>query len=286
MSNQLAVVDDFGKYLDQQRDDIARAMPQFVDPDRWFRIALACFGASEMVQQCSPMSVKQSLFDAATLGLELGGPLGQSYLVPFKGKCTLVVGYKGMKELVNQSPQVAGAYWEIVRPGDDYKVRLGTDPEISHTPCGDAADPDDFTHVYAVGKTVGGVIVAKSMSHAQVIAHRNKYVKRWEKPGSAWLTAFPAMAMKTVALRVMRQLPLSVVAARVVEQSVYAESPAADTPEALPDGSVTPPETLDDVAAALENKAPVMPASWQPSHEELAAIRERELEESKKDGLF
>jgi recombinational DNA repair protein RecT len=47
------------------------------------------------------------------------------------------------------------------------------------------------------------------MSKAEVYAHRNKYVKDWQK-NKAWKDDEEGMAKKTVVARLCRQLPMSV----------------------------------------------------------------------------
>jgi recombinational DNA repair protein RecT len=47
------------------------------------------------------------------------------------------------------------------------------------------------------------------MSKGEVLAHRNRYVKDWQK-NKAWKENEPEMARKTVTARVCRQLPMSV----------------------------------------------------------------------------
>lgn len=48
---------------------------------------------SDALQRCSPKSIYLSVLQATRLGLDVS--TGEAYLVPFKGECTLIVGYQG-----------------------------------------------------------------------------------------------------------------------------------------------------------------------------------------------
>ena len=52
---------------------------------------------SKELQACTPASIVTSSLRAVTMGLHLD--LDEAYLVPFKDQCTLVTGYKGMRNM-------------------------------------------------------------------------------------------------------------------------------------------------------------------------------------------
>ena len=54
---------------------------------------------SETLQKCQITSIYISALRAATLRLSVDPGLGQAYLVPFGGKATLIVGYKGLMDM-------------------------------------------------------------------------------------------------------------------------------------------------------------------------------------------
>jgi recombination protein RecT len=275
MSTSLAVVERFEHDLEGHRDIFAAGMPEDLDKDRWFELARRAVRLNPKVLDCIPRTIWEALSDSATLGLELGGALGEAYVIPYGGEAKCIVGYKGLKTLCYRSPRVDVVAWEVVRDGDLFEHRLGTSPYVHHQPCG--KQTDDWTHVYSIGRTVTGGEVVKVMSREQVLAHRDKYARKWQKRDSAWRKFEIPMAMKTVAVQAMRQLPLCVRAARVVEQSVYAETlPDTKSDGAIEDGSVTPIEDLDQLADELGgDDSPI-------GEEEAEAIRAREIEEANK----
>jgi recombination protein RecT len=54
---------------------------------------------SNALQKCSPMSIYTGALRAATLRLSVDPGVGQAYLVPFKDRATLIVGYKGLHDM-------------------------------------------------------------------------------------------------------------------------------------------------------------------------------------------
>lgn len=54
---------------------------------------------SQALQECQPESIYVSALRAATLRLSVDPALGQAYLVPFAGRATLIVGYKGLYDM-------------------------------------------------------------------------------------------------------------------------------------------------------------------------------------------
>ena len=57
---------------------------------------LIAVAQNQDLMNCSPNSIIGSALRAATLELSVDPSIGQAYLVPFKDKATLIVGYKGL----------------------------------------------------------------------------------------------------------------------------------------------------------------------------------------------
>ncbi|MDO5654485.1 MAG: recombinase RecT, partial [Brachymonas sp.] len=84
------------------KGQIAAALPAHLSADRMARVALTAMRQNPALLDCDPTSVFASVLLAAQLGLEIGVD-GQAYLVPYKGKCTFVPGWKGYVEMVNRA---------------------------------------------------------------------------------------------------------------------------------------------------------------------------------------
>jgi recombination protein RecT len=198
---------DLPAMLEKLRPEIARAVPRHINPDRMLRIALTCLRMNEDLMKCSPASFLGAVMAASQLGLEIGGPLAQAYLLPFKQECTLVVGYRGMLNLARRSGLVTSIYAYEVREGDKFMYRLGLDPTIEHEPSADAErEMKPITHVYAVARIKDADPVFMVLTKAQVDTYR----KRSRASGSGpWVTDYVAMALKTVVRRLFTWIPQS-----------------------------------------------------------------------------
>lgn len=74
------------EWLDTRKDSIQSIIPaQTVNIDRFMQSAkLAIYNPkTPLLAQCTPDSIYRSLKEAASYGLELGGVLGQAYLIPY-----------------------------------------------------------------------------------------------------------------------------------------------------------------------------------------------------------
>jgi len=60
---------------------------------------LIAVSQNDKLQECSPNSIIACALRAATMRLSVDPATGQAYLVPFKGKATLVIGYKGIYQM-------------------------------------------------------------------------------------------------------------------------------------------------------------------------------------------
>ena len=269
-STALRPIDKFRADLDASREKFYAVLPAHVDHQRYLEIAIQVVATTPDLIECTQASIFKAIAGAARLGLEIGGVLGEAYIIKYGSEATLQMGWKGAKALAYQSNQVAMLDWGVVREGDEFDYERGTEQFLRHKPRGE--DAATWTHVWALGTTVNGGKRFEVMTAEEVHAHKQKYSRGWNRTGSAWQAAEVSMALKTVALKLLRLLPLSVDARRLVEQTEYAESPAAFTGGVLPDGSQTPSEDLDDVTDELEG--------FVPDEVEQERIRQLELSES------
>jgi recombination protein RecT len=198
---------DLSSLLQRMGPEIARAVPKHVNPDRMLRIALTALRVNPALMNCSPGSFLGCVLSAAQLGLEIGGPLAQAYLIPYKSECTLIVSYRGMLNLARRSGMVTAIYAHEVREGDRFVYRLGLNPTLEHDPA-DVPDRDakPITHVYAVAKLKDAEPVFIVLTRAQVEAYRKRSRASTSGP---WTTDFQAMALKTAVRRLFTWIPQS-----------------------------------------------------------------------------
>jgi recombination protein RecT len=168
--------------------------------------------------KCSPVSILLGVTQAAELGLELAGPLGQAWLIPrydwkIKGlQASFQVGYKGYIQLAFRSQQIKRFTPRIVYAEDFFERAYGSDEKIVHVPPPAGAERGEPVHYYAMIEYLNGGKDFHDMSKSQVLAHRMRYspppADREDK--SAWATSFDAMALKTCCGFIGRRSPIAV----------------------------------------------------------------------------
>jgi len=201
----------FPAMLEKFKAEIGRALPRHLNADTMARVALTCFRMNPKLAECSPASVFASVLQASQLGLR-PGLLGECYLIPYNGNCTLQLGYQGMLELMRRSGLVdsIGAY--LVHANDTYRVRFGTDPGIEHEPKLEG-DPGPVKFGYAIAHMKGGGVHVEVMTVGEIekIRDRSQNVvnaRRFNKK-TPWDTDFDEMARKTLIRRICKYLPKS-----------------------------------------------------------------------------
>ena len=94
------------------RDQVARALPKHLTPDRFLRVALTALLKTPKLATCTPESVTQCLLSCSQMGLEPDGR--RAHLIPYGNACTLIIDYKGIVELAMRSGLVANLHADTV----------------------------------------------------------------------------------------------------------------------------------------------------------------------------
>lgn len=242
---------------DRWDEAIPVTLRKYMTPERGKRILLNIIQNTPKVLDCTKESIVQSLLQAAQLGLEADGLLGQAYLIPFKTTCTFMIGYKGLIELTRRSDQISMIYAVVVYSGDSFNCQMGTDPKIEHTPAESKAGA--MSHVYAVAKFKDGSIQFDVMTKEQVdkIRARSKY-----GDSGPWKTDYDEMAKKTVLRRLCKLLPASTEDNRIQKAIVLDELGEIGKPQPIDlTMNENPPEVIDAESTVKEGVAgpPVNP---------------------------
>src|SRR5215472_2936865 len=128
MSNELTILEQQMKPLAPR---FAEALGSVMPVERLMRTVMISVERLPSLLDCDRQSVFNAAMTAACLGLEVDGVPGQAYLIPFKRRAQLVIGYKAMNTLAARSGiTITGA---VVREGDifDYDKGQGF---ITHKP--------------------------------------------------------------------------------------------------------------------------------------------------------
>lgn len=149
---------------------------------------------NEKLQECSHASVISSSMRAATLRLSCDPATKQAHLVPYKGKATLQVGYKGYYDMAMRT----GRY----RYMNDFKVYEGQEvKEDQLTGKIEIVGHKQSDTVIGYGfyfEMLTGFKKVFYMTVEEILAHGEKYSPSFSYSTSLWKTNFEAMARKTV----------------------------------------------------------------------------------------
>lgn len=216
--------DQLAGMLAKMGPEMAKALPKHISVDRMTRIATTALRTNPKLGECSQVSFLGCVLSAAQLGLEVNTLLGQAYLIPRGGECTLQIGYQGFMDLARRSGEVASIYAEAVYSGDAFEYELGLDRKLKHKPSEDPnRETKQVTHVYAVAKLKSGEALFVVLTRAQV----DKYMKRGAG-GPAWKSDYEAMAKKTAVRRLFTWIPKS---AEVAGAAALDEAPEIGKPQ-------------------------------------------------------
>lgn len=231
-------------------------LPKHVSADKIVRLVMGSFQTNPKLLECTPESILFSVMQSAALGLEpSGGVLGQGYLVPFYSSkdrrflCQFIPGYRGLCKLARQSGEVQQIWAEVVYEKDQFTYSMGLSPDIKHVRNDKEADPGPMTHVYAVARFTDGTPQFIVMNRREVEAIK-KSTKSKDKQGNIfgpWADHEPEMWKKTAIRRLCKQLPLSVEAQTLMQQTESNDgvSMLAAAFEALPGPGEDDQEPID-----------------------------------------
>lgn len=193
--------------IEKSRGAILKLIPKHVDAEKMIKLAHVSLTKNPTLLQCDPMSVVKSIVVLSQLGLEFDSPLGAAYLVPYKGQCTPIIGYRGMIELARRSGQIKSLEAHVVYRDDSFVVEMGTESKLRYVPNFDAPRRDeDILCVFAIAHFTDGGYQFDVMTRAQINAIRDRSKASQYGP---WKTDYAEMSRKTVVRRLAKYLPLS-----------------------------------------------------------------------------
>lgn len=198
------------QYLTARAKNLASYARNSIRTDTLIRLAVYEFASNDWLQRCQPETVYASLITAAQLGLEPSGVRGLGYLVPFKGRCTFIPGWRGLIALALRSKAVRSIYAHLVYEGDDFVHVLGTNPSIHHKPAlNTGTEARELIAAYAVAKLENGEHDVEVMDRHELDKIRAfAAAQRNGKEGPAYAQWADQMYRKAPIRRLCKRLPL------------------------------------------------------------------------------
>jgi recombination protein RecT len=216
--SQLIRLDDRAKTLEsvfkQNMGALSKVVPRTMgDPSRLLRIAYNNVAYDTALLECSATpqgmaSIFGGVMECLKLGLQIGGPMQEAWLIPFKQKgipiATVIIGYQGYRNILDRGKSVIDLHPVSVYEGDEFDFELGSRPFVKHKP--KLGDRGKLIAVYAVAHLPRGGIQIEVMGKEEVDQHRAKSRASGAGP---WVDFYDAMALKTVVRKISKYLPKS-----------------------------------------------------------------------------
>lgn len=234
---------DMATFIRNQIDELGKALPSFMTPERFVRIAVTSMRLNPKLAECTQMSILGALFQSAQLGLEPNIE-GQAYLIPYNNskqivdpdtgrkkwvkryECQFQIGYKGYIELFYRHGTALTLDMHTVYENDIFEYSYGTNPYLKHCPV--LKDRGEPVAYYAVATLRNGGSIFKVMSKDECVEHGKTHSKcyitiEWDdrsktyvpvtphfEASSPWAKDLNAMCKKTVLIQLAKLLPKSV----------------------------------------------------------------------------
>jgi recombination protein RecT len=224
-SMALASLRDRHKYvrnaLTKKREEIAAIIPAgaALTPERAAGVILDALTRNPDLLKCEPNSIVRSVIQAAEIGLELGSPIGEAFLVPFKGKATMMIGYRGFVRLMLGSPRVQMVKGTLVREGDTFEVDEGANVIVHKLGQGGQKNRGQVTHAYARVWYSEALYQFEVMDREELDAIKSEVIRRSNGRPSPWKVPQhePEMMKKCPIRRIAKVMDLSAVGRRGIE---------------------------------------------------------------------
>jgi recombination protein RecT len=241
---------------------IAAAIPKHLTAERFIRTALTATMRTPKLLECTPESLFQCLLDLSAYGLEPDGR--RAHLIPYGNKCTLILDYKGLVELVRRSGDVSYIHADVVYAGDEWSFAFGSKAHLTHSPNMARSGDEKAIAYYSFVKLKDGSEDFMVMSPMQV-----EKIRKRSKSGTSgpWVTDYDEMGKKTAFRNHSKWLPLS----SEVRSAIEHDDDAVDivTTKAAAD-SIHASISLEDVTASQDPNRGHNGTQATPAPEEVA----------------
>lgn len=260
------------------RAQLLKALPNAMSPERFIRITATSMMRNPKLMQCNRDTFFRCLLDLSAMGLEPDGR--QAHLIPRKNKtggldCTLIIDYKGIKEMLYRNGDIVDEHSDVVGDLDLFEYEYGTNKHLTHRP--NTHNRGKIFCVYSFITLPRGGNTFDVMSSEEIETVR----KRSSSPDNGpWLSDWSEMAKKTVFKRLAKGLPLSPKTRDAIELDNTYEvehTPMTSTPMRAVIGGTRASSTGDD------EPQPSAQPIWSGEHR--ANIPEPDPEPAEADGV-
>lgn len=179
---------------------------------------LSLVNSDKMLADCNSYELYNCCLMAAALKLPFNKDLGQAWIIPYKGKPQLQIGWKGFVQLAQRSGQFHTINCTDVRAGEIKKNDRLTG-EIEFEWISDSErEKAEVVGYAAYFELANGFRKTLYMTKTELEEHAKKYSQTYKKGYGVWKDNFDAMARKTVIKLILNRFaPLSVDMQKAIE---------------------------------------------------------------------
>lgn len=151
------MADKFTELMEREKTQLVSQLPIYINPDRWFALALELRKFMEGSKRCTPESLYKAASDVARWGLEIGEDV---YIIPYYNKdlkayeAQAQPSYRGLMYRAIEAGVCAHMYAEVVRDGDTFEFVSGSKRAVTHVPLGKG---DKLVAAYSVATLANGI---------------------------------------------------------------------------------------------------------------------------------
>lgn len=155
-----------------------------------------------------PDDLVNAIKNVALTGSTLNPTLKLAYLVPFKGRITLMPSYMGLVDLLVNSGLAEKVEAHAVFSGDTFKMEHGTNGFIKHTPNPwGKKSAENLLGCYYYIKLTGGAELFDALSKEEIDTIKQRSPSVAKGQSSPWDTDYIEMAKKTALRRAFKACP-------------------------------------------------------------------------------
>jgi len=246
---------------------ITQILPSHVRPERYLRAVTLAVAQNRALAEANVHSLRAAVLKAAELGLVPNSPLGEAYLIPFKGEVQMIPGYRGLISLARRSGDVSTIEARVVYEGEPFVYRVGPSGTFEHTPNLDVETEGKRRFAYAWARLKDGSFCVEVVPRWKIEAIKRTSLAKIKnddkREQSPWVAHEGEMWRKTAVRALFKYLPVS---SEMIARALEADDDASGDAFAEVEVSSTPVARGND---ALRERLGVAPASEAPSPEEL-----------------
>jgi recombination protein RecT len=240
------------------------------DGNYYLNQVMMVVASSEELQKCEPASILISAIRAATLKLSVDPSSGQAWIIPYGGKATFQVGYKGIYDMAMRTNR-----YRIINVGRIYEGEILVEDRMTGLHSLEGGRTGDKTVGWLLYfELTSGFKKTFYMSVPEITAHAEHYSKAYHNPKSKWNDPFERWKMerKTVLINGLRQFGVFNSSDKQLLDKIEEEQGWTENEDLPLEGEVTPyvdpkvTQTTDQLMNGIGQPAP------KPAPEPVAAV--------------